>query len=307
MGEMEKLREKQRRRRQKRTVRILILSPLIALVFVAGLSFLTQIETVVVRNFSHYDTTQICSTLPFSVGDSLFSVDRDKLADQIAVSNPYVKRATVEYSFPDRVEISLTPATVCFALRYQEIQVEDSSSSPAPPSAEPKPSVLLLDEDFKVLEAVDAVPNHVLFVDGMDIMSYETGRILSAEDNIQVSIVHDLIEKLKERDLYQYVSRIDLNKKYRITVQIHDVITVNFGNSENFAQKVNALVHILSENDVTVPAEISVRNYSEGRYSRLPDPVTDPSSEDASASSSTNSDRDAGETKDYGTPSDVEN
>ena len=72
MGEMEKLREKQRRRRQKRTVRILILSPLIALVFVAGLSFLTQIETVVVRNFSHYDTTQICSTLPFSVGDSLF-------------------------------------------------------------------------------------------------------------------------------------------------------------------------------------------------------------------------------------------
>ena len=134
-----------------------------------------------------------------------------------------------------------------------------------------------------------------------------------AEEEIDISrvirmvLVHDLIEKLKERDLYQYVSRIDLNKKYRITVQIHDVITVNFGNSENFAQKVNALVHILAENDVAVPAEISVRNYSEGRYSRLPDPVTDSSSDHAPQVSSTNSDRNAGKTVDNGTPSDVEN
>ena len=95
MNEMEKLREKQRRRRQKRTLRLLAISPLIALVFVAGLSFLTRIDTVLVRNNSLYATSAIRSDFGFSVGDSIFSVDRDKLASQITVSCPYVKNAEV--------------------------------------------------------------------------------------------------------------------------------------------------------------------------------------------------------------------
>ena len=310
-SEMEKLREKQRRRRRKRTLRILAISPLIALVFVAILSFLTQIDTVVVRNSTRYDTAEICSSFPFSVGDSIFSVDGDKLSQQIVVANPYVKQATVSMSFPDRIEISLTPATVCFALRYQEVRLEENATETLPPVTPPQQSpqdnpVLLLDEDFKVLEAVAEIPDHVLFVDGMDIMSYQVGHTLSAEDNIQVSLVRDLIANLKAKDLYQYVSRIDLTKKYSITVQIHDVISVNFGNSENFPAKVNALVHILAENDITVPAEISVRNYSEGRYSRLPDPVTDPVAGPLSGTSSSGTDGNSSETKDGGTPPDVE-
>lgn len=254
-SEMEKLRQKQQRRRRKRTLRILAISPLIALVFVAALSLLTRINTVVVRNSTVYSSVEVSKHFPFSVGDSLFTVDRNKLAEEIAVSCPYVKSAQVKYKLPSDLEIVLTPAEVAFALRTET-------------------EVLLIDRDFKVLEVVDRIPDDVLAVDGMDVISYTVGYPLDENENIQVSIVRELIAELTERGLDKHTSKIDLSKKYNLSLQLYDVISVHLGNSQDFDSKMNMLVKILNENDVTVPAEIRVRNPAEGRYTRL-DPPTD--------------------------------
>ncbi len=270
---MEKLREKQRRRRKKRTLRILAISPLIALVFVAALSLLTRINTVVVLNPTVYSSLDISKHFTFSVGDSLFSVDRNKLAEEIAVSCPYVKSADINYKLPSDLEIVLTPAEVTFALRTET-------------------EVLLIDRDFKVLEVVDRIPDGVLFVDGMDVVSYTVGYPLNENENIQVSIVRELLTELAKRGLDKHTSKIDLSKKYNLSLQIYDVISVHLGNSQDFDSKMNMLVKILNENDVTVPAEIRVRNPAEGRYSRLDVPAdsTDDSESEPknSASNDTN-------------------
>ena len=83
-------------------------------------------------------------------------------------------------------------------------------------------------------------------------------------------MVRDLLNELRKRGLYEATSVIDLSKQYNISMQIYDVITVYLGNSEDFSTKINALIKVLNENDLTVPAEIRVRNPSEVRYSRLP-------------------------------------
>ena len=172
----------------------------------------------------------------------------------------------------------------------------DASEDSAPTES----GILLLDEDFKVLEKVEEVPSGVLFVDGMEISSYRPGTALNEEENLQVSIIRDLISNLKRHNLYEHASHIDLSKKYNITMKVHDVIQVELGNSEYFYEKMSMLVKILAENDTTVPAQIRVRNYSEGRYSRLPDSSTD-------SSAVASSEEYFPQTSDGGTPSDVEN
>ncbi|MBQ1216674.1 MAG: hypothetical protein IIX85_01795, partial [Clostridia bacterium] len=67
MSELEKLREKQQRRRQKRTLRIILISPVIALAFVAAFSLMTRIESVLVLNSTPYSAGEIGSTFSFSV------------------------------------------------------------------------------------------------------------------------------------------------------------------------------------------------------------------------------------------------
>lgn len=271
-SEMEKLREKQRRRRRKRALRILAISPLIALVFVAALSLCTRINTVVLRNPTAYSSLDISKHFSFSVGDSLFTVNRDALAEQITVSCPYVKSADVRYRLPNNLDVTLTPAKVALAIRTEK-------------------EVLLLDSDFKVLEVVDRIPEDVLFVDGMDAVSYTVGYPLDEMENIQVSIVRSLLSELSERGLEKHASRIDLSKKYNISLKIYDVITVYLGNSEQFDAKMNMLVKILNENDVTVPAEIRVRNPETGRYSRLDVPSDSSQSTDSEGENSSQSDK----------------
>ncbi len=260
-SEMERLREKQQRRRRRHTLRILAISPLVALVFVAALSLLTRINTVVLRNPTQYSSLEIAKQFDFSVGDSLFTVQRENLARQITVSCPYVKSADVMYKLPNDLEVTLTPAIVTLAVRTES-------------------EVLLLDEDFKVLEVVDRLPEGVLSVDGMEIASYVVGYPLDENENLQVSIIRELLDELTERGLYDRVSKIDLSKKYNISMRIYDVINVYLGNSEQFDAKMNMLIKILNENDVTVPAEIRVRNPAEGRYARLE--TTDVPSSDTS-------------------------
>lgn len=257
-SEMEKLREKQQRRRRKRTLRILAVSPLIALVFVGALSLLTRINTVVVYNPTVYSSVEIADRLSFSVGDSLFTVHRDKLAEEICTYCPYVKSANVKYRFPSDLQIDLSPAVVTYAIRTET-------------------EVLLVDRDFKVLEVLDRLPEGIVAVDGMEVSSYTLGYPLDENENIQVSILRELFSELEKHNLNQKTSKIDLTKKYNISLQMYDVITVYLGNSENFESKMNKLVNILDDNDVTIPAEIRVRNPEEGRYSRL-DPVSTDSS-----------------------------
>ncbi len=274
-SEMERLREKQRRRRRKHTIRILALSPLIALVFVAALSLLTRINTVVVRNSTQYSSVEIAKQFDFSLGDSLFTVHREKLSDKITVACPYVKSVEVSYKLPNDLEITVTPSTVALAVRTET-------------------EVLLLDDNFKVLEVVERIPDNVLAVDGLELSSYTVGYPLDEEENLQVSIVRNLVNELTQRDLYQHVSKIDLSKKYNISMKIYDVIDVYLGNSEEFDAKMNVLVKILNENDLTVPAEIRVRNPAAGRYARL-DITDQPSQEedlDTENNSTTDTNRD---------------
>lgn len=269
-SEMEKLREKQRRRRQKRTLRILLISPLIALAFVVTLSLMTRIRTVTVRNPTRYSSVEIVGQFGFSVGDSLFSVNREQIADRIVSACPYVKAATVSYSFPDGVEVTLTSAVPVYALH-----VEDA--------------VLLADADFKILEAVESVPEGVLSVYGIDLSSYTVGQVLDEEENLQVGIVRELSAALKEHALYGNAKKIDLSKKYNIGVLLFDAVSVELGNSDELSEKVDTLVSILADNDPSVPAKIRVTTPSEGRYQRLP--VTDT---DRTPSASTDGDTDSG-------------
>ena len=263
-SEMEKLREKQQRRRRKRTLRILAISPLIAFAFVAAISLLTRIQTVILRNPTVYGSYEICQQFPFSVGDSLFSVDRDKLEEQLVSSCPYIKTADVRYRFPNQIEIDLTAAAVTYAASLEE-------------------GFLLLDEDFKALEVVETAPESVLLLQGMEIQSYTVGQSLNEEENLQIGIVRDLVKNLNDHSLYGQVSCVDFTKKHSISMQIFDVISVNLGNSENFEEKFILLDNILQDNNVVsenpqiVPAEISVRDSTTGRYSRLPDPETESS------------------------------
>jgi hypothetical protein len=272
-SEMEKLREKQQRKRRRRTIRVIALSPLVAIAFVCLLNLLLRVNTIVIRNNTVYPAGEIYTNLNFDIGNGLLSFDRDLLSDELPRNCPYVKSVSVKYKLPNTVEVTVEPAVATVAVRANG-------------------NYLLLDSDFKVL-SVSAEPptGGILLVEGMDVVDYTVGYRLDADENIETDTIRQLIGILTEKGLYEHVSLLDLSKKYNISMTMYGVITVLLGNSEDLDRKVDMLIKILNENDVTVPAQIRVRNYSEGRYSRVSTDEEAVPSEESSRSSSSSHDK----------------
>lgn len=106
-------------------------------------------------------------------------------------------------------------------------------------------------------------------MDGLVFESYEVGKNVDLSENIEASVLDDLLTALNEHGLVSRLTNIDFSKKYNLTFVLNDIIEVEFGTSEDFDKKTEMLVEILSRNPSDRRALINVRNYDEGRYRAL--------------------------------------
>ena len=250
-SEMDRMREIHRRRRRKRLIAAMLIVPLLAVACALLLNLLLRVRNIVTENPTIYSGSEILSRLSFDLGDGMFSFDRDKLCRQLETECPFIKKAQVTYRLPNTVHLTLTAAVPLLA-----VQVENG--------------YLCLDGDFKVLSFSETLPSlDILLVTGMDIAEYTVGTLLNEEKNIESESLLELISLLQEKGLYENVCSVDLSRKYNITMIYNEVIIVSLGNMENLDRKINLFQKILCENEPSVPAEISVRDYTTGRYRRL--------------------------------------
>jgi hypothetical protein len=178
-----------------------------------------------------------------------------------------VKNVTFSIAFPDRLNISVEGATAKYSVSSNGVY-------------------LCLDGDFKVLEITPSPVEGVLKIDGIEFASdtaaqngsgedeaqeksYMLGKTIDLNENIDVSILADLLDTLEKYDLSQRVTYIDFSKKYNLVFYLDDIIEVELGTSEDLDKKTGMLLEILSRNPSDRRAVINVRNPGEGRYRAL--------------------------------------
>ena len=92
------------------------------------------------------------------------------------------------------------------------------------------------------------------------------GKTIDLNENIEVSVLAELLYILETNDLFDRVTYIDFSKKYNLVFYLDGIIEVELGTSENLDKKISMLIEILSRNPSDRRAVINVRNPSEGRY-----------------------------------------
>lgn len=249
-SEIEKLNRVIRRRRRKRVFAFLLVCLVIAVVISALTRIFLRVEIVSVENSSKYESALILKTCDDLRGEPILQLDRDLVCDNLCTDLPYIKSASFSVSFPDRLNIVVTPA-----IPEYSVSVENG--------------YICLDSDFKVLEESNVKFQNVVNVDGLDIETYEVGKNVDLSENIEASVLYDLIASLKKYGLQDQLTNVDFSKKYNLSFVLNDIIQVEFGTSEDFDKKTEMLVEILSRNPSDKRALINVRNYTEGRYRAL--------------------------------------
>ena len=249
-SELEKLNKSLRRRRIKRVLRFVFVCLVIAVTISVLTRIFLRVDTVLVENSSRYDSAQLLRTCDDLRGEPILQFDRHRESERIETGLPYIKDIIFTVKFPDNLHITAIPAVPAYSVCIGETYV-------------------CLDEDYKVLEESVTPFQGVLKVDGLVFESYEIGKNVDLSENIEASVLDDLISVLNEYGLDKRLTKIDFSKKYNLTFVLNDIIQVEFGTSEDFEKKAEMLVEILKRNPSDKRAVINVRKSDEGRYRAL--------------------------------------
>lgn len=259
-SEIERINKTLRRQRIKRTVTALFAVAVLAVVLYILSGIFLRVGVIAVENASRYDSSELLARFDELRGEPILRFDKNKATDRLQTALPYIKTATFSVAFPNRLNVSVEGAVALYSVSADDVY-------------------LCLDEDFKVLEISAAPDPGLLQIDGISFgvsdgeesaeKSYLLGKKINIEDNIEMSVLAELLNELDRNGLYKRVTYIDFTKKYNLTFYLDGIIQVELGTSEELDRKMGMLLEILSRNPSDRRAVINVRNPSEGRYRNL--------------------------------------
>lgn len=236
--------------RKKRRAR-LILAVTLSLVFVAAAAISFNIifsaANLTVVNNTDYSDEELLSAADISEKTPLLFMRESVISEKTATAFPYVESVKIERQWPRAATVTFEKAVPKYLLI-----TEDGEE-------------LVLSEGFKVLEQAGDSVSGLVSVKNVTVDKYETGKKISGAENIEVGLLSEIVDCLKDFGLYERLTSVDFSKKYNYVIVLDGEITVELGTSDDLDKKFDKLSEILKRNSGHAKLNISVRNYKEGR------------------------------------------
>ncbi len=211
--------KKQERKRQikKRLGLALLAFVVICVSVILALTVLFKINTIAFKGEKVYSNAQLIEASGVEIGDSLFSVNEEKLSDLLSKKLPYIKSATVSRKLPDTLVIELKAARECAAFTYGE-------------------GYILVDDEGKILDNnATMLRENVAVVSGVSPKSATEGELVSLGNKDITSDFITIISALRENE-FNGVTEIRFEKnEFKVVYQ--DRIIIKMGAMENLEVK----------------------------------------------------------------------
>ena len=261
--------KKNKRRRNVGPVIIILI--ILALAGFAGYNFF-QVKHVEVQGNSQYGSDYIAALANIEEEIHMLKVDEKKIKENIE-SNPYLELTEIDYKLPDTVVLTVT--------ERQPICIIDYAGN-----------MLLLDRQLIVLSTdglADAGKYPML--QGIVIDAVNLGKQIGAADAFKMSVATSLLDELKNAEIINMVTAIDLTDVNVIRMNTNGGPSLLFGQSDLVAEKVKwikkTLPSLISEGKITGTLDVSAGTFATYRLpegtqdSALTDPqTTDPQTAD---------------------------
>ena len=271
-----------RKRYKKKTVAALCGTALIAvLVMILLGAFAFRVKNVEIEGESIYDVESLCNAGEFSTGDSLFLVNRRKVARNIVSNLAYVESVTVRKKLPCTLVLDIKSA-------YDSFAVDMGSYG-----------YVIFSAGGKIVSAGRlALPEGCTRVIGLDAVNDGQGERICEEGSEKFKLFSDFISDCAGQGLIDF-SEIDISDPYNITATYKGRVKLIFGSSARLAVKAAGAVEIikrdyeLSENqyaeiDISDPERAYGKNVTAPESAAQPIPVsTDPAAAGAAVPETT--------------------
>lgn len=181
--------KRRRRRTGRQTLNYLLLLIVAAIMIALSLTVLFQVKTVTAQGVTKYAPQALVTACGVQEGDNLLRINRSAVRKRLKELFPYVENVAFKCSFPDKLILQITEATILGACRT----LEDG--------------YVIVGDTGRILETdVSQAPEEAMEIYGLYMYSPKVGRILGQFDKEQQEQMQqekkeaqEAAQKLKER------------------------------------------------------------------------------------------------------------
>ncbi|MBQ4100778.1 MAG: FtsQ-type POTRA domain-containing protein [Oscillospiraceae bacterium] len=276
-------RHKKRKKKNKMKTIIAIFVLVAIAVIVLSQTVFFDVEKIDVIGETIYTSSDIIKTSGILIGDNMFRLKLSQIEQKLDYSLPYISNVSVLRKLPNKIEISVEPATPVGAIEFEN-------------------AYFLIDGNLKILETnVKVIPAGLPVIAGIETQECEAGRYLSNNEIEMLDILFSLTQAFEKYDL-QKINKIDFTNLMDIKVYYDERIEILIGAPSDFDYKLKFASYLLSNDiDETERGTIDVRLNTAGQATFRPEKEVTSSSvveEQSSSLENENEEEDVEETSD---------
>ena len=217
--------------------RLLISVLFLLIISVAGLLCYTymRVSTVIVNGNENISDSEIVEISGLKIDEHILEVDKDIIAQKVN-KNTYLNVLSVEYIFPDTIEINVE--------EYQKYAVVQHMNQ-----------YIYLSKNGIVLEVSANDSINLLQVKGLYITGFSVGETIGIKDEHQKSVMIELFNTLDNSEIRNRLSTIDITNPLDIIIKSKTNVNIKIGQAEHINFKLKNAIRIM-DNLGTTPVEV---------------------------------------------------
>ncbi|MDO4565380.1 MAG: FtsQ-type POTRA domain-containing protein [Clostridia bacterium] len=221
--------ELQKKRRQQKLIwkrRLTVIGMIAALALILAIVayFTFRLRTVtVLGTFTRYSSAEIIENSGLRVGRHMLQQDLDA-ADELLEADPYIS-ATIDYIFPNSVQITIVERTEAAAVRW------GLSSE----------YIAIIDRNGIVLNSNAADTHGLIEIEGLVLTGAVNKQRIGEQTDEQVQALLDVLTKLSEYGLSSMLSTIDIRETMGITMYTDEGYRIEVGSTSDLDTKLGRL------------------------------------------------------------------
>ena len=246
--------------RRRRIVAYIVIAFVTLLICVALSLLLFKVNNIVVKGKSFYGREEIIKAAEISVGDGIFTVHENYVADKIEQKLPAIESVKVEKKMSGLVTITVKAGTVKYALKYGEKYALLNSSRKVIEIADKK-NLGAAAIIYTKAQVSSAIP-------GEKEITFTDEKKGKSETFDTINNFLDAVDKVKLND----ITEINMQNFNAVTFVYQNRIKVVFGDMENYESKLALTAKALEkENEISFDQKGTLNLSVEGEAYFTPD------------------------------------
>ena len=182
-----------------------------------------QVRAMDIDETQYYSEEDILKSMTFKNGMHILRLKKSQIKEELE-KLPYIKEASIHYSFPNNIRIQLTESRAMGYVKFLD-------------------TYLCIDEDGYVVEETNQKRLPLPEIEGLKFNQFVIGQKLEVEDSEQLPLVKEMILTLNKYDFTQNVDSIQVTNIQQIHLYVNK-LNVIIGNIREFDKKVKYLIEV---------------------------------------------------------------